>query len=211
MLPLPSSKPTPLERAAVVAPDDDHRRTIVPAFDPDALARSSEAQGASWDEGDDTERPTLVPPFDPEAFARDSEVKQRAARPTSLEPTIDEARRLLASGEAEEALFLLARLLEAVPLHAEGSALSNECRGALERECLSSVGSLSSVLVVDVRPDELKGYGLDNLSGFLLSLLDGATDVETVLDLCGRPRLLALRHLRGLVDRGVVRVAKRSG
>jgi hypothetical protein len=64
------------------------------------------------------------------------------------------------------------------------------------------------VLVVAVSPNELLGYGLDHLSGFLLSLIDGATDVETVLDLCGRPRLLALSHLRDLVARGIVHPAR---
>ena len=190
--------------------DGNERRTVVPKLDPGSEARTSIPVAPSWDADDDTARPTLVPAFDPEAFARDSELKQRAARPASGEPTIDEARRLLAEGEAEEALFLLARLLEVVPLHAEASALSNECRAALERDCLSAVGTLSSVLVIAVPADELKGFGLDNMSGFLLSLIDGATDVETVLDLCGRPRLLALRHLRGLVDRGVLRPVKKG-
>ncbi len=160
--------------------------------------------------GDDV-RTTLVPPFDPEAFARDSELKQRAALPVTGDLTIEEARRLLEQGAPEQALFLLARLLDQLPLHAEAIALSEECRAALEQECLAAVGSASAVLVVAVAPEELRGYGLDNLSGFLLSLLDGCTDVETVLDLCGRPRLLALRHLRGLVARGIVEVHKRPG
>jgi hypothetical protein len=92
-------------------------------------------------------------------------------------------------------------------LHAEASALSQECREALERECVSEIGSLSVVLTVAVPPHELKQFSLDAASGFLLSLMDGATSVETMLDLCGLPRLLALRHLRGLVSRGIARVA----
>ncbi len=64
----------------------------------------------------------------------------------------------------------------------------------------------SGVPVVVVSPDELKGFGLDHVSGFLLSLMDGHTNVETLLDLCGLPRLQALRHLSDLMVRGVVRV-----
>ncbi len=75
---------------------------------------------------------------------------------------------------------------------------------ALERECLSEIGSASSVLVCVHSPEELMRFSLDNVSGFLLSLLDGTTDVEGVLDLCGLPRLLALRHLRELVRRAIV-------
>jgi hypothetical protein len=58
-------------------------------------------------------------------------------------------------------------------------------------------------------PVELKGRGLDSVSGFLLSLMDGATDVETLLDLCGLRRLLALRHVRGLLAYEIVEAAKK--
>jgi hypothetical protein len=154
----------------------------------------------------DDEHPTVVPGFDPEAFARDSELRQRAVQPMGGEPTIEQARRLHHDGGHEQALFLLTRLLELAPLHPEATALACECRAALERECLSAVGSASAVLVVALSPQELKRYNLDNVSGFLLSVMDGATDVETILDIAGLPRLLALRHLRKLLERGIVAV-----
>jgi hypothetical protein len=176
----------------------DEKPTVIPPFDPATL-------GCEPDPED--ERPTLIPDFDPEAFARDSEVRQRPVLPPSGESTVDEARRHLHEGDPERALFLLSSLLEVAPLHVEASSLSNECRVALERDCQSAIGSVSTVLVVAASAEELRGFGLDNVSGFLLSLLDGATDIETVLDLCGLPRLLALRHLRGLVTRGIVEAA----
>ncbi len=80
-------------------------------------------------------------------------------------------------------------------------------RDAFERECLSCVGSESAILILAVLPDELKTMPLDGVSGFLLSLMDGATSVETILDICGLPRLIALRHLRDLCERGIVVVA----
>jgi hypothetical protein len=152
----------------------------------------------------DDERPTVVPDFDPEAFARDSEVRTRAAAPVGGETNIDRARRLHLDGDHEQALFLLMPLLGLAPLHPEATALSAECRSALERQCLSAVGSESAVLKVAVSPEELKRFELDNVSGFLLSLMDGATSVENILDLAGLPRLLALRHLRSLIERGIV-------
>jgi hypothetical protein len=155
------------------------------------------------------ERPTVVPTFDPEAFARGSEIKQRAALAAGGEPTIDVARRHHLAGEHEEALFLLRRLLELAPLHPQAGELASDCRRALERDCLSAIGSESAVLVLAVSPEELKRFALDNVSGFLLSVMDGATDVETILDIAGLPRLLALRHLRSLLDRGIVVVASR--
>jgi hypothetical protein len=155
-------------------------------------------------EDTDDDRPTVLPPFDADAFARDSELKLQASAPAKGETTTDEARRLLQEGQPEEALFLLARLLEARPLDAEARTLSAECSAALEQECWSAIGSGSAILGATASPDELKGLGLDHVSGFLLSLMDAVTDVEMLLDICGLPRLLALRHLRGLVVRGVV-------
>jgi len=156
----------------------------------------------------ETGRATVLPSFDPETFARDSELRLRAKLPAG-DPTIEEARRLLEEADPEQALFLLARLLKQMPLHSEANALSNECRAALERDCLSAIGSLAAIPVVAVSPIELKGFGLDHVSGFLLSLMDGVTDVEMLLDICGLPRLLALRHLSGLVARGIVDVGKK--
>jgi hypothetical protein len=152
------------------------------------------------------ERDTVVPDFDPEDFARDSE-RLRFAPTVGSEPTIDRARELHQEGEHEPALFLLTHLLDLAPLHPEALALAAECRLALERECLLAIGSASVVLTTAVSPAELKGFALDNVSGFLLAQLDGATDVEAILDISGLPRLLALRHLRSLVDRGIVAAA----
>ncbi len=123
---------------------------------------------------------------------------------------MDAARRLLAEEKPEEALFLLARLLEQMPLDSEASRLSSECRAALERECWQLIESKTAVLEVALTPEELRGFGLDHVSGFLLSQMDGSTDVEAILDVSGLPRLLALRHLRGLIVRGIVVPRRRA-
>jgi hypothetical protein len=155
----------------------------------------------------DDDRPTLVPEFDPDAFARDSEIRQRSATALEGESAIDQARRFHRGGDHEQALFLVTRLLELEPLHPEAMSLSVECRAALERECLAAVGSESTVLTVAITADELKRFALDHVSGFLLSLTDGSLTVEAIVDASGLPRLLALRHLRNLLDRGIVSVA----
>jgi hypothetical protein len=62
-------------------------------------------------------------------------------------------------------------------------------------------------LVAAVSAEELKRFALDNVSAFLLSRMDGTTNVESILDISGLPRLLALRHLRSLLERGLVVVA----
>ena len=160
-------------------------------------------------EPESSERSTVVPAFDPQAFARDSEINQCGAPGLQDEPALDRARQLHVDGEYEEALRLLARLLDLAPLHGEATKLSSECREAFERECLSSVGSSSAILVLAVSHEELKALALDNVSGFLLSLMDGSTDVGTILDICGLPPLSALRRLRDLTERGIVAIASR--
>jgi hypothetical protein len=153
------------------------------------------------------DRPTLVPEFDPGAFARDSETRQRSATAWEGESALDQARRFHRDGDYEQALFLSTRLLEISPLHAAATSLSLECRAALERECLAAIGSESTLLTVAIATDELKRFALDHVSGFLLSLTDGSLTVEAILDASGLPRLLALRHLRNMLERGIVSVA----
>ena len=45
---------------------------------------------------------------------------------------------------------------------------------------------------------------LDHREGFLLSLVDGVTSIETILDVCAMPADEALEILNSLVDRGVL-------
>jgi hypothetical protein len=158
----------------------------------------------------DEDRRTVVPDFDPNDFARDSELRLRAPLATEGESTLESARRLHLAGEHEQALFLLTSLLAVVPLHPEATALADACSARLEHQCLAALGSEKAVLVASVANEELKAFAIDHVSAFLLSRMDGATDVETLLDVAGLPRLLALRHLRNLLDRGIVSLASRS-
>jgi hypothetical protein len=165
--------------------------------------RTTPPQGIE-DEGD--QRPTIVPSFDPEAFARDSETRQRAASTAGrVAPTMEEARRLHDRGDYEAALFMVTEVLQGTPQGAEASDLSARCRAALEGECLSAIGSAAAILLVAVTEAELKSFAIDNTAGFLLSFMDGATTVEDILDISGMPRLLALRNLRKLRERGIVK------
>ena len=54
-------------------------------------------------------------------------------------------------------------------------------------------------------------FALDHVSGFLLSLMDGTLTVEAILDVAGLPRLLALRHLRNLLERASWALRRATG
>jgi hypothetical protein len=140
-----------------------------------------------------------------EGLAYESALRLRVARRAAEDPALEEARRLLAEGDAEAAHALIERKLEEEPWDDEAGLLADECCAAIEQEAIDIIGPLTTIPRVAVSGDELMRLGLDALSGFLLSLIDGQTDVDTLLDLCGPRRLAALRALRDLVVRGVVR------
>jgi hypothetical protein len=89
-------------------------------------------------------------------------------------------------------------------LHTRSNPSSLPREGAqycvFERKRLSPVGSGWSLLAATVSPEQLKRFALDNLSSFLFAQIDGATDVQPLLDIAGLPRRLALRRLHALLD-----------
>ena len=107
-------------------------------------------------------------------------------------------------GELEEALELLLRAVEGASFSIEREATIELLRGALFRDYRASVGDLNSVPVVIADPSELTKYNLPANAGFLLSLLDGVTDLESLVTVSGMDSFEALRTTRKLIDVGLV-------
>jgi hypothetical protein len=57
---------------------------------------------------------------------------------------------------------------------------------------------------VAISSEQLKRLPLGHRAGFLLSCMDGATDLETLVELAAMPRDETLRLMRDLFERGVV-------
>jgi len=57
---------------------------------------------------------------------------------------------------------------------------------------------------IAVPRDELLAAPLDHRAGFIVSLIDGVQDVETILDVCAMRRLEALKILSDLATMGVI-------
>jgi DNA-binding IclR family transcriptional regulator len=53
-------------------------------------------------------------------------------------------------------------------------------------------------------PEQTDNEAIDNRISVLLPLIDGSSTLEAIVDVCGIPRLDALRALHDLVQRGVV-------
>jgi hypothetical protein len=122
-----------------------------------------------------SDRPTLPPSFDLVEFARDSDSRVAAAAPLP-EPPVPESQVRLATRPAF------------------GAAVTDEAWARTAR----------GALVVTMAPDVLCRLPLDHRAGFLLSQMDGATDVETLISIGPIPRAEALRILRDLFECGVV-------
>jgi hypothetical protein len=123
-------------------------------------------------------RPTLPPSFDVAAYARDSERKSRASLPASgtddVDVTPSEVRR--------------------VNRPHTGTVVTVEAWAR----------TVFGTPVVIMPPDSLKRLPLDHRAGFVLSLIDGSVDLETLVDLSGMDRDEVLALVRHLCDSGIV-------
>jgi len=121
-----------------------------------------------------------------------------------------EARRRIAAGELEAALELLSRSEEGATFSLEREATIELLRGALFRDYRASVGELTAVPVLIADSSELTNYNLPANAGFLLSLLDGVTDLESLVTVSGMDSFEALRTTRKLIDVGLVEMRAAS-
>jgi hypothetical protein len=60
------------------------------------------------------------------------------------------------------------------------------------------------VASVAVPSDQIRWLTLDHRAGFLLSLIDGGSTVDQILDISGMTRLDALRIMYQLLDQRVI-------
>jgi hypothetical protein len=99
-------------------------------------------------------------------------------------------------------------LADLILAEASGSLVALECRtksgAALEGIYAARLGPLSRLPIVVMAPTQIDSLDIDHRAGFLLSLVDGSSTIEGILDVCGMPRLDALRILHELVQRGAV-------
>ncbi len=126
-----------------------------------------------------TDRPTAPPEFDPEVFARESDSRVMVA--SQVEVDLDE----LLDPNSE------VRLAARPPI---GDFLSLEAWAC----------QVSGVLVVTAPTDVLVTLPLDHRAGFLLSLMDGSLDLETLIEVSGMPRDEVLAIVRELHESAVI-------
>src|SRR5260370_19250552 len=122
-------------------------------------------------------RPTLPPSFGVAGYARESDRKSRASLPC-----------------VSDAVAVTPSEVRRVSRPHTGTVVSTE---AWARTVLGTP-------VVIMSPDSLKRLPLDHRAGFVLSLIDGSVDLETLVDLSGMDRNEVLALVRHLCDSGIV-------
>ncbi len=148
------------------------------------------------------ERPTVM--RGPETIAIDSE----SGEAPFVGLVVDQARALHRDGKDDEALALIDGILALLPAHPGALALAEVCRRGLEEERLTEIGHESDVLEVVAQREDLMRAKLDSVSGFIVSLIDGRSTVEEVLDIAPLPRHAALEVLKDLISKGILAVTR---
>lgn len=128
--------------------------------------------------------------------------------PEITERTIDdpaaEMRERFSLGDYTGALEMAELILAEEPGNVEASECAENCRTVLENMYAARLGPLDRVPMVVVPRTQMRWLSIDHRAGFVLSLIDGTSTVEMILDMCGMPRLDALRILQELVQQKVV-------
>jgi hypothetical protein len=132
--------------------------------------------------------PVLMP--SPPASPRDAEITEMKDR--------------YAMGDFTGALVVAEGLLEANADDLDAQRYAQSCRDVLTQMYSARIGSLTQRVSVAVPGDQIRWLSLDHRAGFVLSLIDGSSTVEELLDISGMNRLDALRIIYTLFDQRVI-------
>lgn len=109
-----------------------------------------------------------------------------------------------AMGDFSGALVIAEGIVESDPADIEAPRYAQSCRDVLTQMYSARLGSLDQVVSVAVPSDQIRWLTLDHRAGFLLSLIDGGSTVDQILDISGMTRLDALRIMYQLLDQRVI-------
>ena len=119
---------------------------------------------------------------------------------------VAEARRLIAQQQFEESFELLQRAAEAGEFNLDLEATVELVRANLFTTYRDFVGDLKGVPTLAADKNEITKYNLPSDAGFLLSLVDGVMDLESLMTVSGMDAFEALRNTKNLIDVGIVRM-----
>lgn len=119
---------------------------------------------------------------------------------------IADAHRLIDQGLHEEALDLLMSTADRNEFALEVEATVELVRSCLVKEYRAAVGDIAAVPVLAADPKQMAKFNLPPDAGFLISMMDGATDLESLISISGMDVFDALRTMKSLLESGIVRM-----
>jgi hypothetical protein len=122
----------------------------------------------------------------------------------SVENPVSEMRERFSLGDYTGALEMAELILAEDPANLEAAEFGENCRRVLEKMFSAKIGALDRVPIIIVPRTQMRWLSIDHRAGFILSLIDGTSSVEMILDVSGMPRLDALRILQELVQQRIV-------
>ena len=148
-----------------------------------------------------------APPSTQDAYDLAATTAASAAAARSMPPPPASAQEMndrVSLGDYTGALEIAERLLEIDPSDEPVNACAESCRGILRQMYTTRIGPLDRVPVVMVARDQLRWLSIDHRAGFVLSLVDGVSSLEMILDVSGMPELDALRILSELAQQRIL-------
>jgi hypothetical protein len=147
--------------------------------------------------------------FEEPLLTEEEAEQSQGDRPTFPDdPMLDEVRDRYATGDYSGALVMAEGILQHDSENSLTRRYADHCRMVLEQMAVSRLGSLAQVPRVSVEGDRLRWLSLDHRAGFLLSLIDGGSSIEELLDISCMPRFEALKILCDLLDQDVILLSR---
>jgi len=121
---------------------------------------------------------------------------------------ITEMKDRYAMGDFSGALIVAEGMLETNADDIDAQRYAQSCRDVLTQMYAARLGALTQRVRVAVPNDQIRWLSLDHRAGFVLSLIDGSSTVEELLDISGMNRLDALRIFYTLFDQRVIALSE---
>ena len=161
-------------------------------------------RGSSQPAGEDEPSPATV--AYPSEYERDPFARLNA--PSTIAPeasrTLSDMEDRFSLGDYTGALELAETVLQNDPVNDAALACAEKCRSKLIHMYTARIGPLDRVPVVLVAAEQLRWLSIDHRAGFLLSHIDGVSNLEMILDVSGMPLFDALKILCELVQQRVI-------
>lgn len=139
------------------------------------------------------------------------EVFDVSALPDDVSALLTHAQRLRRAKDYADAHIVLKKLLKLDPEHYEAKQMFGLNEGALETRYLNDIGDLQALPVMAMSPGELMRMEIDSRGGYLLSMVDGHSSFQDLLELSPMEYLDTLRILAEFIAEGVLMVPSMSG